>query len=208
MGALGNPAHERFCQALHKRLLQGEKAVAARVETYREIIFTGDNPDSVSLKDNARKLWQRKEIRARLAELAEFSAILAGIDASWGLVQLKKRIEFNLNDFLTPLDGDGKRYFTLANASPETLQLLAGLEVEQWEKPLGDKGDMIRGVKAKIKSPDAIAALALMARIGGWEAPRKTKTELTGEDGGPIETRDIGALSDEELEQIAAGRAR
>jgi len=37
---------------------------------------------------------------------------------------------------------------------------------------------------------------------------RKQKTEITGKDGGPIETRELSKLSDEELERIASGSSK
>jgi hypothetical protein len=186
MGALGNPAHERFCQALHKRLWAGEKAVEARCAVYREIIYSGDNPDSVSLQHNARKLCGQKKIRARLAELADYSAKLAGIDASWALVELMSLYgqikAFNLNDFLGPPDEVGNRYYDFRKATPAMMALLSEYTIEETDLPGIPRALRKVRFKGPEKPKDLPAIIERMAKIAGWEAPKKTSlTDPEGE---------------------------
>lgn len=170
MGALGNLDHERFCNALHKRVWNGEKQSSAREGAYRDTMYRGENPDSVSIKHNARRLANRRPIIARLAELNEFSAKLAGVDSGWAMVKLKQLTDaiegFNLDDYLGEADKDGIRFFNLSKVPSEKLALLNELSIEEKD---GER-------KIKLKGPakvDMVGPLALMARIAGWEAPKK-----------------------------------
>lgn len=170
MGALGNLDHERFCQALHKRVWAGEKRGSARTAAYRDTMYSGDNADDTALAANARRLANRKEILGRLKELAEFSAKLAGVDSGWALVKLKQLAEliddFNLEDYLGPADDRGIRLFNLALVPRDKMGRLSELSIEEKD---GER-------KIKLKGPakaDLVGPLALMARIAGWEAPKK-----------------------------------
>lgn len=180
MGILPNFLHERFCQALHQRLWAGEKQSQARLKAYRETMYHGSNPDDEAIKPNTRRLCQRKDVAARLTELAERSATLAALEAGWGMVQAKNLLDeidrFNVDDFLTPA-GEGPRRLDISGASREHLGLLTELAIEPGEY----------GTKIKIKGPnrysDKPAILALMARIAGWEAPKKlAATNTAGDD--------------------------
>lgn len=185
MGILGNPDHERFCQAAHKRIWAGERAVASFEAAYRETIYTGDNPEGKALAANVRKLRRNEKIKARLRELADYSAKLAGIEAGWALLKLKSLIEANLDDYLSPATDDGGRFVDLTGVSREKLGLLAELHMEDEvviERTRGDAPRQVR--KARLKLHDRIAALAQMARLAGWEKPRRG--EISGPDGGPI----------------------
>lgn len=170
MGALGNLDHERFCQALHKRVWNGEKQSDARAAAYRDTMYRGENPDSASIVHNARRLANRRPIVARLAELNEFSAKLAGVDSGWAMVKLKQLADaienFNLDDYLGDADADGVRFFDLAKVPRERLSLLNELSIEETDE----------GRKIKLKGPakvDMVGPIALMVRIAGWEAPKK-----------------------------------
>lgn len=170
MGALGNLDHERFCQALHKRVWNGEKQSVARAAAYRDTMYRGENPDSVSITHNARRLANRVPVRRRLAELNEFSAKLAGVDSGWAMVKLKQLADaiegFNLDDYLGDADEQGVRFFDLKRVPRERLALLNELSIEEMDE----------GRKIKLKGPakvDMVGPIALMARIAGWEAPKK-----------------------------------
>lgn len=188
MGALGNLDHERFCQALHKRVWNGEKQSTARAAAYRDTMYRGENPDSASIAHNARRLANRAAIVRRLAELAEFSAKLAGVDSGWAMVKLKQLADaiegFNLDDYLAPADASGERYYDLSRVPREKLALLTELGIEDEIETIGeapDKKGKMRPVqrrtrKIKLKGPakvDMVGPIALMARIAGWEAPKK-----------------------------------
>ena len=196
---LQNFLHERFCQALHQRLWAGEKQSVARLAAYRETMYHGNNSDDEAIKPNTRRLCQRKDVAERLRELAERSATLAGLEAGWGMVQAKNLLDeidaHNLDDFLTEPDRSGRRYIDISKASREQLARLTELAIEPGKY----------GTKIKIKGPDRYSAkpaiLALMARIAGWEAPKKLAA--TTRDGEDLSFADIVASA---MEQVEAKR--
>ena len=114
MGVLSNFDHERFCQLVHKRIWAGEKQVEACEAAYREAICEGaDNTKPTDFAANVRKLRNRPEIKARLQELADYAAKLAGIDAGWAQLKLRDMVEANLDDFLGKPNHDGSRHFDI-----------------------------------------------------------------------------------------------
>lgn len=199
MGVLVNPDHERFCQEVHRRILAREARGQARTAAYREHIYratTAPPATDDQLAANARRLAGQKQIRERLAELADFAAKLAGIDASWAMVELKSLLAdvrgFNLDDYLGPPDEDGNRYYDLSKVPRDTLGRLTEYSIESSTVFVGEGEDKepreIRKVRLKgpSKTPEAVAILALMARIQGWEAPKKiAPTNAAGD--GPAE---------------------
>jgi len=72
---------------------------------------------------------------------------------------------------------------------PEKLMIISELEV-------GKNGP-------KIKQHSKVAAIAQLAKMGGWEAAQKF--EHAGPGGGPILTKDVSELSDEALMALIAG---
>lgn len=72
---------------------------------------------------------------------------------------------------------------------PDKLMIISELEV-------GKNGP-------KIKQHSKVAAIAQLAKMGGWEAARKF--EHAGPGGGPILTKDVTELSDEALLALIAG---
>lgn len=177
MGVLGNRDHERFCQAAHARIWGGEKHVAAYTAAYRDTIYKGSNPNDQAIAPDVRRLRNRKEVKARLAELADYAAKMAGIDAGWAMLQLKARVaDFNLDDYLT-LRGDGfQRFFDISSASREQLGKLSELTIEEEIVDAGE--DTMRKVrKIKLKPYDPASIIGLMARMAGWEAPKKIAAE-------------------------------
>jgi phage terminase small subunit len=74
---------------------------------------------------------------------------------------------------------------------PEKLMIISELEV-------GKNGP-------KIKQHSKVAAIAQLAKMGGWEAAQKF--EHAGPGGGPILTKDVTELSDEQLLALIAGSA-
>jgi hypothetical protein len=178
---LENFLHERFAQALHKRLWAGEKQSTARAQAYRESIYKGQNPDDRALAPNARRLSNLPPVRARLSELVERSATLAAIEAGWIIVQAKDMLDdidaWNVDDFLTPRGDGTRRQIDISLATREQLARLTELAIEPGKY----------GTKIKIKGPDRYTArpalLALIGRIGGYEAPKKlAATTKDGED--------------------------
>ena len=199
MGVLANPNHERFCQEVHRRILQREPRGAAQTAAYREHIYTGDKAAAGDnqLAPNAKRLVQQKHIRERIKELADFTAKLAGLDQSWLMVELKQEAEavkaFNLDDYLGPPDALGNRYYDLGNVPRAKLALLTELTIESSHESgasKDDEGREIRKVKLKgpNKVPDRVAILRLMAEIAGWKAPTKiAPTNPQGDGPGVLE---------------------
>lgn len=72
---------------------------------------------------------------------------------------------------------------SLQETAPEKLTIISELEV-------GKSGP-------KIKQHSKSAAIALLAKMGGWEAAQKF--EHAGPGGGPILTKDVSEMSDEAL---------
>lgn len=184
MGALGNPHHERFAQALHRRLWAGEKRAVARSGAYLEAIHTptpGAPPaQPVTIAANARRLANQSNIAARVNELAEYAGKLAGIDSAWALVRLKDLADANLADYLGPPDGQGARFFDLSQVGDEQLGRLSQLEIKDETKVgAAENSDDRRILTTKLKVHDPIAAIGLMARIAGWLAPEKREIEMT-----------------------------
>ena len=156
-GPLRNLNHENFCCALHKRLLAKERRSKALAEAYRETMLDveGERSDK-QIGPNARRLANRPEVLARLAELGEFTAKISGIDSAWGIYQAKKLYEANIADYLTASDANGKRLLRL-DVPDEKLSVVG-------EVSITDKG-------VRIKLPDKVAVLTWLARVNNWFAP-------------------------------------
>lgn len=183
MGVLGNFDHERFCEAVHRRIWGGEKRATAIVAAYRETMYRGEaTAEDQALAPNARRLANRQDVSARLAELAQRSAVLAELDASWALVQLKRYTQFNVADYLTEPNEAGVRFFNIGSVPHEKMALLSELTLEEFTEGRGAAATDLR--RTKIKGYDPIQALSLMARIAGWESPKRS--EVTGKDGAPL----------------------
>ena len=156
MGSLQNLDHERFCQSAHKRIWGGEKHVAAFHAAYVETIYEGDDePAEDTIAANVRRFRNRPEIKARLKELADYAAKLAGIDASWALLRAKKMVEFDTQKFIA--------------GECDISDLPGDVEVVESAVPEGKRALF----KTKIKASDRLGALGLMAKIAGWLAPEK-----------------------------------
>lgn len=72
---------------------------------------------------------------------------------------------------------------------PDKLMIISELEV-------GKNGP-------KIKQHSKVAAIAQLAKMGGWESA--SKHEISGPGGGPILTKDVSELSDDALMALIAG---
>ena len=178
MGVLANPDHERCCQIAHKRIWSGEQRTTALLAAYVETIYDGLEPDSNATQANSRKFFNRPDAKKRMAELAEYAAKLAGIDAGWAQLKLRAMVEANIDDFLSPADAEGHRYLTLRDVPRENLLHVVELNQEETSEKIGRES--VRDIRrVKIKLPDKIAALGLMAKIAGWLAPERR--ELSGQ---------------------------
>ena len=174
MGVLSNFDHERFCQLAHKRIWAGEKQVEACEAAYREAICEGaENTKPTDFAANVRKLRNRPEIKARLQELADYAAKLAGIDAGWAQLKLRDMVEANLDDYLGPANAEGVRHFDIGRVPRERLTHLTELHQEETTEFVGEELRRRDVRKVRLKLPDKIQALGLMAKIAGWLAPER-----------------------------------
>lgn len=181
MGALGNLDHERFCQALHKRLWAGEKRSEALATVYRETMYRGANLNDEAIKPNARRLANTKPIRARLKEMNDYAEKLSGLDKGWALLQLKRQLDevnlFNLADYLTTREGHVQPDFDLANRSREEMARISELTISY-----GEQGRSVR-LKGPEKHSAVRAIIDSMAKMAGWNAPAKiAPTDAAGDD--------------------------
>jgi len=126
------------------------------------------------------RLLRSVAFSTRLAGLQAAASREAELDAAWALREAKQLFDscrsFNVDDYLTAR-GQGERAIDL-EASPELLARLTELQITS--EP--NERQRIR-IKGPNKYSDGAAILALMARIGGWEAPRKiAPTNTAGQD--------------------------
>lgn len=212
MPALGNLDYERFCQAAHTRIWAGEKRADALVAAYRETVYRGENTDDEALKPNSRRLANRKEIAARLKELADYSARLAGIDAHWAMLKLKGLVDdvdaFTIDDYMAR-DEAGVRLneCDLTNVTADQMRRLKEVRPEVTITRAEDGTETIRR-KISIVGPDRYSivptVVGLMAKLAGWEAPKKiAPTNPAGDQPWSLE-RLIGAsMASKETEKAA-----
>jgi hypothetical protein len=183
MGALYNPTHERFAQEMHRRTLAREPRPAALVAAYREHILRDAATSDEKIYNNARRLANSPQVRARIRELGDLAAKLAGIDAGWAMLKLKELVDANLDDYMRRTDG-GDRVLDLNSPSREQIGWLS--ELQQEEATEDDGATHVR--KVKIKLHPKIDAIRLMADIGGWKSPAKiAPTNVVGD--GPATLR-------------------
>jgi hypothetical protein len=168
VGVLSNHRHEKYCQELQKLLAEGVKLGEARTEAYRRAGFSSAE---TCIGPNSRKLAQTKAIKARMAELAEYTAKLSGIESGWFMLRLK---EF----------ADG----------------VADFEQVEIKRMPNEAGDLVVAEhKTKIRQYDPIAAMRLMAEIGGYKAPAKTAfTSPDGKDPAKLTLEGLVAASYEQ----------
>lgn len=179
--ALENHDHELFCQAVFRRVSEGEKRAVAIVVAYRETMYRGENPNDAALAPNARRLANSPLVKARIARMLDNAATLAECDAGWGMVKLKKVVDeadaYTLDNYMAR-DADGKRrnLFDLSEVSNEHMKSLTEITTEVTVSYDAEGKEVVRS-KIKLKGPDRFSVIpdtvAKMARIGGWEAPKK-----------------------------------
>lgn len=160
MSALKNPKHEAFC-----------REVAGGLNYRQAWISVGNNVAS----NNFGKLARRPEVQARVAELREEFNRTAGI-----------KVEYLREKLLPIATSDVTRYFRRGRGGKLVLRdvtkLPAELRAALSELRVEPDGTVT------IKAWDKIGAInSLLKTVGGF-APQRI--ELTGKDGGPVETFD------------------
>jgi hypothetical protein len=170
-----------------------------RMEHVAQLLFVGKSSadasrgagypdDGSAFTDNARRRANRRDVKARVAELQERAAHAAEVDRTVVLVALMDLLSFNIDDYLTPVDVDDE-----GNLAPRTLDLsrcsraqLARLSEWVQEQRNG-------GTRTQIKGHDKVAILALLAKTAGIDRGQSADA-LTG----------IGDRLDAALKRVAS----
>lgn len=184
---LKNWYHERFAQDLARRLCAGEVPSVARPTAYREAFANkpGFDPEGSSLADNARRLANQPNVKARVRQLTHRATVLADTDRAWCVAQLRQRVEgFNLDDYLSGQPGDTGRRFDLDQLTREELGRLSEISVEEEVKGDGEDEELIKLRRIRLKPYDPIATIRLIADLSGAMPP--SRHEHAGPGGGPI----------------------
>jgi hypothetical protein len=64
MAALKSIEHERFYRAVLSNINAGQPHIKAQVTAYIETMYRGDNPGSIAVQANSRRLSNRPEVKA------------------------------------------------------------------------------------------------------------------------------------------------
>lgn len=131
--------------------------------------------DAIMTREEAMKILTTLG-RGNLTDIVKFKTVHVGQNAETGDY---------VHQTAWTIDED------LQQNDPEKLMIISELEV-------GKNGP-------KIKQHSKVAAIAQLAKMGGWEAAQKF--EHAGPGGGPILTKDVTELSDEQLLALIAGPA-
>ena len=129
--------------------------------------------DAIMTRDEAMKILTGMA-RGNLTDIVKFKTVCVGMDMETG--EPLDQTAWTLDENLQETD-------------PDKLMIIESLEV-------GKNGP-------KIKAHSKSAAIALLAKMQGWEAA--SKHEISGPGGKPIQVQDMSELSDEALAAIAAG---
>lgn len=140
--------------------------------------------DSMKLQAVSNAIMDREEAmkiltqlgRGNLTDIVKFKTVHVGQNAETG---------DDVHQTAWTIDED------LQANDPDKLMIISELEV-------GKNGP-------KIKQHSKVAAIAQLAKMGGWEAAQKF--EHAGPGGGPILSKDVTELSDEALLALIAGSA-
>lgn len=130
--------------------------------------------DAIMSREEAMKILTGMA-RGNLVDIVKFKTVQVGMDMETGEP---------LDQTAWTLDED------LQRTDPDKLIIISELEV-------GKSGP-------KIKQHSKSAAIALLAKMQGWESA--SKHEISGPGGGPIMTRDVSEMSDEALMALIAGQ--
>lgn len=195
MAALPNPKHELFASGL----AQGLNAT----EAYEKAGFRRN-------RSAASRLQRDVNVRERVAELLqhvkriEHEALAAATER---LAITKERVLgelaaigfANMGDYMRA-GPDGDPVLCFANLTREQTAALAEVTVEDFKDGRGEGARDVRRIRFKLH--DKRGALVDLGRHLNL-FPRQV--ELTGKNGGPIETRRLTDLTDDELLSIASG---
>lgn len=186
MPVLDKPKHEKFC-VLH--VVEGMNAGDAYVAAG----YARNDGNCIRFK-------QLPHIQQRMRELREEIASRAILGKAELLLHLEPQITGDLRRLFN-VDGSLKAIHELTEAEAAMLQ---AFEVDTLAssdpKAEGEHGKKVVLATTKIKRADRRAAAETYARIAGY---LKDKVELTGANGGPIQTKNFGQMTRTEKLEIA-----
>lgn len=146
-----------------------------QVKAFMDSMKTQAVSDAIMSREEAMKILTTLG-RGNLTDIVKFKTVHVGQNAETG---------DDVHQTAWTIDED------LQANDPDKLMIISELEV-------GKNGP-------KIKQHSKVAAIAQLAKMGGWEAAQKF--EHAGPGGGPILTKDVTELSDEQLLALIAGPA-
>lgn len=179
------PKQESFCLAY---LETGNAS-----EAYRRVYATGKiKPETINR--SAKELIDNPKIAARLAELTKEATSKAVMTRQRALERLSMIAETSITDILEfdekELDGaDGPVRETIWRMKDSSeIPSIAAATI---------KSVTMTKFGPKIEMYDRLSAIQQLAKMQGWESA--SKHEISGPNGGAINVRDVGEMTDAEL---------
>jgi len=164
-----NPSHARFAEEYIKDL---DGTAAAIRAGYKES----------GARYRASKLLAREDVQQAIAEALKARTERTQVDADYVLNRL---VEIDKMDVIDILADDGNLK-PVRDWPPVWRQYISGMDVSEIFEGHGDERD-VAGVLKKIKWPDKVKNLELIGKHVDVQAWRE-RQELTGPNGGPVET--------------------
>lgn len=173
MPVLANARHERFAQGV----ANGQPASKAYEAA-------GYKARGTSAATNASQLLRESPaVRARIEELKQRGAERAEISIERWLTEVARIGFFNMNSFIR-IGADGDPYFDLSQITEEEAGAIAEFTVEDFKDGRAKDAREVRRIK--VKTHNKLGALAEIGKHLGIAQ----RHEITGKDGGPLETKE------------------
>jgi len=172
MPILENPKHERFAQELAKGKSQAE--------AYQTAGYKPSEPHASRLASNGK-------VTARVIELLQRASERAEVSVATVLAELAKIGFANIQDYLKVTKG-GDPFVDLSAMTRDQAAAVQQVTVEDFKDGRGEDARDVR--KITFKLADKRAALV---DIGKHLGMFRELHELSGKDGGPIQTQEVSA---------------
>lgn len=170
----------------------------SQVDAYQSAGYSDSN--------NASRFFRQPHIRARVKQRRDYRTVMADLDHVWVLKQFKAIArngellgKANLDDYFSH-NAEGERIgIDLSDVPRSKMAALCEVTVEQYTEGPRDDPQTIKRTKIRLKpAAEVIQAAELIGKHLGMFV---NKHELTGKDGGPIETT---AVSDKDRARALA----
>ena len=180
---------EKMQKALAHYVVHGIKS-----DAYRHAYDTS-GMTARSVHREAWELFRRPFMREAVAQFHRERAAKVQVDLNWVLERAQRLAEFNINTFLVTDGETGEAYYDFSKATDDDWYCISEYTVETIAKGRGD--DRVDVDRVRLRPEAKQTALRLVKDI--LEGPVK-KLELTGKDGGPIQTRSLNDFYAEQTE--------